>query len=225
MFAKILKRRNEKKRAFSRGRLAFSNRIPLENNPFYAKDQELASVWESGWNNGFKTRKDFLKSKGEPIGVIKLNRQENKGISLKKTENNSKIILPRQKIHPSSLDTKSYPNIPKTISHSQSGDLSNYERENLYRESYKRISSKGWDRIEEFDDEEKPDKKKVNRHIPSEVKRVVYDRDGGKCVKCGSQINLHYDHIIPISRGGSNPEKNIQILCEAHNLKKSNKIQ
>jgi 5-methylcytosine-specific restriction endonuclease McrA len=54
---------------------------------------------------------------------------------------------------------------------------------------------------------------------------IVYERDEGKCVKCGSQNKLHFDHIISFSKGGSNSKKYIQILCEDCNLKKSNKIQ
>jgi 5-methylcytosine-specific restriction endonuclease McrA len=56
--------------------------------------------------------------------------------------------------------------------------------------------------------------------IPDEVKICVWNRDGGKCVKCGSQMNLEYDHIIPISKGGSNTARNIQLLCEECNRKK-----
>ncbi len=89
----------------------------------------------------------------------------------------------------------------------------------LYRESYEKIYGIS------SNEEEKPDKKKVHRHISSKVKLIVYERDGGKCVTCGSQSNIHYDHIIPHSKGGSNTEKNIQILCGECNLKKSNKIQ
>jgi hypothetical protein len=56
MFTKILKRRKEKKLTFSQGMLAFSNRIPLEDNPFYAKDQELASGLKSILNKVFEVR-------------------------------------------------------------------------------------------------------------------------------------------------------------------------
>ncbi|ODU53692.1 MAG: hypothetical protein BGO01_13115 [Armatimonadetes bacterium 55-13] len=63
------------------------------------------------------------------------------------------------------------------------------------------------------------------RLIPTQVKLKVYKRDGGKCVRCGSTENLHFDHILPFSLGGSstNPE-NIQLLCQSHNLSKSNRI-
>jgi Holliday junction DNA helicase RuvB len=57
-------------------------------------------------------------------------------------------------------------------------------------------------------------------NIPSDVRREVWRRDGGKCVKCGSRENLEYDHIIPISRGGSNTARNIELLCESCNRSK-----
>jgi hypothetical protein len=60
--------------------------------------------------------------------------------------------------------------------------------------------------------------------IPEDVKFIVWRRDLGKCVKCGSNKKLEFDHIIPISEGGSNSERNIQLLCERCNREKSNKI-
>ena len=64
------------------------------------------------------------------------------------------------------------------------------------------------------------------RIIPSPVKLEVWKRDGGKCVKCGSRNNLHFDHIIPYSRGGTSLyAKNIQLLCVRHNLEKHDKIE
>jgi len=64
-----------------------------------------------------------------------------------------------------------------------------------------------------------------NRMIPGFVKAEVWKRDGGKCVICGSTTNLHFDHIIPFSKGGSSLiAENIQLLCARHNLKKSDRI-
>ncbi len=62
-------------------------------------------------------------------------------------------------------------------------------------------------------------------NIPSDVRREVWRRDGGKCVKCGSRENLEYDHIIPISRGGSNRSRNIELLCESCNRSKGASIE
>jgi len=63
------------------------------------------------------------------------------------------------------------------------------------------------------------------RLIPTHVKVEVWRRDGGKCVLCGSMANLHYDHDIPFSRGGSSVvAENVRLLCAKHNLQKSDKI-
>ncbi|MBN2603686.1 MAG: HNH endonuclease [Candidatus Thermoplasmatota archaeon] len=64
------------------------------------------------------------------------------------------------------------------------------------------------------------------RLIPSEVKKEVWKRDAGKCVLCGSTKNLHFDHDLPFSRGGTSlTTKNIRLLCAKCNLAKSDKIE
>lgn len=64
------------------------------------------------------------------------------------------------------------------------------------------------------------------RIIPSEVKKEVYKRDGGKCVICSETTNLHFDHDFPYSKGGTSlSAKNVRLLCMRHNLEKSAKIQ
>ena len=64
-----------------------------------------------------------------------------------------------------------------------------------------------------------------NRLIPATVKQEVWARDKGKCVTCGSFTNLHYDHIIPFSKGGSSLlASNIQLMCARHNLAKHDHI-
>lgn len=67
---------------------------------------------------------------------------------------------------------------------------------------------------------------KHNRLISSEVKKEVWIRDGGKCVLCGSNNNLHFDHDLPFSKGGTSlTAKNVRILCMKCNLSKSDKIE
>jgi hypothetical protein len=56
--------------------------------------------------------------------------------------------------------------------------------------------------------------------ISNEVKTFVWNRDGGKCVNCGSREKLEYDHDIPVSKGGSNTARNIRLLCETCNRSK-----
>lgn len=64
-----------------------------------------------------------------------------------------------------------------------------------------------------------------SRIIPSSVKLQVWKRDKAKCVKCGAETELHFDHILPYSKGGTSLKAdNIQLLCARHNLEKSAKI-
>lgn len=71
-----------------------------------------------------------------------------------------------------------------------------------------------------------PSHSKPRRIIPTWVKLEVWKRDGGKCIKCGSDQDLHFDHIIPWSKGGSSSTPdNIQLLCGKHNLQKHDKIE
>jgi hypothetical protein len=60
--------------------------------------------------------------------------------------------------------------------------------------------------------------------IPAHVKQAVWNRDRGKCTECGSEENLEYDHIIPVSKGGSSTERNIRLLCTKCNRRKKDKI-
>ncbi len=70
------------------------------------------------------------------------------------------------------------------------------------------------------------------QQLPREVKAAVWQRDGGRCVRCGvtdadatarTGVHLHYDHIVPFSRNGADTVSNIQLLCESCNLSKGNR--
>ena len=60
--------------------------------------------------------------------------------------------------------------------------------------------------------------------IPEDVRIFVWKRDEGRCVQCGSQDKLEFDHMIPVSKGGGNTARNIQLLCETCNRRKSASI-
>lgn len=77
--------------------------------------------------------------------------------------------------------------------------------------------------LEAFDRLERADVARRGR-ISDHVRLFVWQRDQGKCVKCGCAEQLEYDHIIPIVKGGSNTERNIQLLCEACNRGKGANI-
>jgi len=64
------------------------------------------------------------------------------------------------------------------------------------------------------------------RMIPSSIKQAVWERDKGACTMCGAKDELHFDHIIPYSKGGSSMVlANVQLLCARHNLGKSAKLE
>jgi len=60
--------------------------------------------------------------------------------------------------------------------------------------------------------------------IPQDIMDKVWNRDGGRCVKCGSKENLEFDHIIPFLKGGATTYRNLQLLCKKCNLKKLDNI-
>jgi hypothetical protein len=65
----------------------------------------------------------------------------------------------------------------------------------------------------------------ISRQIPTAVKVAVWKRDHGKCVECGRTDNLHFDHDVPFSKGGSSiTAENVRLLCARHNLEKSDRI-
>jgi len=65
----------------------------------------------------------------------------------------------------------------------------------------------------------------LSRQIPTSVKVAVWKRDQARCVMCGATDNLHFDHDVPFSKGGSSiTAENVRLLCARHNLQKSDKI-
>lgn len=98
--------------------------------------------------------------------------------------------------------------------------LEKSDRRNVFK--FKLIAVEG----EEDFDQPIPLNPVHRRVIPTHVKLEVWKRDGGKCVKCGAKDDLHFDHVIPFSKGGSSSTaENIQLLCGRHNIQKHDKIQ
>jgi hypothetical protein len=64
------------------------------------------------------------------------------------------------------------------------------------------------------------DQRERRQAIPQDAKIAVWRRDGGRCVECGSNELLEFDHIIPLAMGGANTMRNLQLLCESCNNRK-----
>lgn len=78
------------------------------------------------------------------------------------------------------------------------------------------------------EDGEEPNKWIDRRTFPAWAKKAVISRERGKCADCGKDLiqeledNYHFDHILPLSKGGTNDLSNLQLLCGPCNLTKSN---
>jgi hypothetical protein len=62
------------------------------------------------------------------------------------------------------------------------------------------------------------------RHIPAEVKRGVWERDGGRCTfvseggrRCEARTRMEFDHVEPVATGGHATVKGLRLRCRAHN--------
>jgi hypothetical protein len=65
-----------------------------------------------------------------------------------------------------------------------------------------------------------PSRPERRRIIPAAVKLEVWRRDAGRCVLCGATDELHFDHDLPFSLGGTY----VQLLCARHDLSKGGRI-
>jgi Protein of unknown function DUF262/HNH endonuclease len=64
------------------------------------------------------------------------------------------------------------------------------------------------------------------RSFSDAMKQKVYEKQKGKCVKCGNEFEIaemEADHITPWHEGGKTTEENCQMLCKEDNRRKSGK--
>jgi hypothetical protein len=74
--------------------------------------------------------------------------------------------------------------------------------------------------LEPADQIEERTEKWASRYVAPDVRARVMATTGGKCAMCGSTDNIEIDHIIPISKGGTGDEVNLQPLCRPCNRRK-----
>ncbi len=69
--------------------------------------------------------------------------------------------------------------------------------------------------------------RRISRYIPRAIMFRVVRRDNSTCQICGKHLldnEIEFDHIIPLSKGGSTEENNIQVTCFDCNRGKSSKL-
>ena len=71
----------------------------------------------------------------------------------------------------------------------------------------------------------------AKRHIPTGIKREVWERDQACCSyqdeegrRCKSKIHIQFDHILDWSLGGGHTLENVRLLCRPHNLAKARRM-
>ena len=62
------------------------------------------------------------------------------------------------------------------------------------------------------------------RHLKLDEVAAAMRTSNGRCNICGSTVNLSIDHIIPLTRGGTNNSYNLRVLCKEHNSIKNNRL-
>jgi len=63
------------------------------------------------------------------------------------------------------------------------------------------------------------------RHTGADV-RAIFERQRGRCAWCCCPLwgGYHVDHVMPLSRGGSDDADNLQLMCARCNLRKGAKV-
>jgi 5-methylcytosine-specific restriction endonuclease McrA len=67
------------------------------------------------------------------------------------------------------------------------------------------------------------ERRKEYQKIKPRLHLLLIERDGHKCKQCNSIENIQIDHIIPLSKGGSDEPENLQLLCRKCNIRKGDK--
>ncbi len=71
-------------------------------------------------------------------------------------------------------------------------------------------------------------KEPIRKYLTKAIKAIVWNKTDGYCYHCKSRLNpfddFHVDHLIPVSRGGTDDIKNLVPSCIACNLSKGSSM-
>lgn len=72
--------------------------------------------------------------------------------------------------------------------------------------------------------ERPPAPRSTRKPISQGLRTQVFERDEYACVVCGVRRDLAVDHVIPVSKGGTNDIDNLQTMCRSHNSAKRDRL-
>lgn len=100
-----------------------------------------------------------------------------------------------------------------------------YRAENLEKEKARsaKYQKANLDRFRAYEQRRRARKANALGDHTAEQLQARFDYHGNKCVYCDSTENLHADHQIPLSRGGTNFASNMVPACASCNLSKNDK--
>ena len=71
--------------------------------------------------------------------------------------------------------------------------------------------------------DKKDAEKQRRKKITGAARKKIFERDLYRCRYCGSHKDISLDHVIPVSKGGSDEPDNLVTACRACNSRKSDK--
>lgn len=99
----------------------------------------------------------------------------------------------------------------------------NDERKKVWRRKYRQTHH---ERIKAYSHERRARKKASADTFSENDVKSQYKRQKGRCYWCNQKVGrtYHVDHVIPLSRGGTNGPENIVITCPTCNLSKRDRL-
>lgn len=108
-----------------------------------------------------------------------------------------------------------------------------YEANRAWRLSHPEVqsaASKRWKKANPIEHKAQADRRRAAKakadgsHTAVDI-RCQYARQGGRCFYCGARVgdDYHVDHVIPLSRGGSDGPENLVVACPFCNVSKGAK--
>lgn len=70
-------------------------------------------------------------------------------------------------------------------------------------------------------------KREAGGVLSADIRERLWVEQEGLCNHCGvdlSSVVVHLDHIYPVSKGGTNTDDNVQLLCQSCNARKGDKL-